>query len=1092
MVNRCSRAWCWTLLLALTVAVPVAAQNTVGEISGYVRDTAGGALPGVDVRILFPDIGVERSTQTNSAGFFLFAGLPTGRANLTAELSGFQRFVRKDLKVELNARMRLDITLQVGTVGEVMEVKGKEPLVSSSPDVAHLITGEQTKELAIDGRSYMQLITLVPGVSRNEGSYESGTSFRADGQQINGLRKDFASLTLDGAENLDVGSNATQVHNVSIDAVEEFKVISNPYDAEYGKAGGAQINVITKRGTKDFHGTAYDFSRDGRFDDKNFITGTKDKLNLKDYGWNLGGPLAFHSSADTRLFFFAGQEYKKLNSQVGLTQVVSVPSLLERSGNFSNSPKQPIDPLTGKPFPGGIIPPERLSHNGAALVGKFPLPDALLRAISTLTPTQVRDIREDILRLDLTLTNSASLSTRYLRDGVDQLEPYGDFGGNSAFAQVPTSHGRFSESMVTNLTQTLGSNILHDMTASAVKNDQFLIQTGDLFQRAGLNIPEIFPSNRGDRAPNIRTMTGYTLGTGLLGNDNPTRIIGNYYTIKNNLTALRGDHELKFGTYIGQFRKGEELRTPDAGAFTFSDTRSKGTGVALADALLGLYDRYTEADAAPYVDMRYNQAELYAQDHWQMRQNLSVSVGLRYQYMPGIYEIHDRIATFDPSRYDPALAPQIDSKGNLVPGTGLIINGMPAVGILQAGVNGTPRSLYRTPGNNFGPRLGFNWDPLNTGRTMVRGGFGIFYDRPVTNSTRNQGGSPPFVRTVEISGGSVDNPGGGVASTAPPGGFDALATNFKMPQVTAYSFGVQRELPWSIGADVSYVGNKARNLLRVRELNFVTPDPVTGLAPTPLNAYRPYRGYGRIILHETSARSDYDSLQVAINRRSSNDFSFGIAYTLSRARGDADSEDSTASSSLAQDPRNPGAEYGYQDFDRKHVLTVNYIYRLPFFRSREGLMGSLLGGWEVSGVTRYSTGRRLTVTAGTNTSIFGDQITLRANYVPGQDPNGAPAGGRTQSRWLNTAAFAKPAAGQLGTSPRNGIVGPSYLNTDLSVFKDVRIADKEKMQLRIEVFNVFNKKNFRTIDTNMNSTTFGAVTAIEPPRIVQLGAKLSF
>ncbi len=196
-----------------------------------------------------------------------------------------------------------------------------------------------------------------------------------------------------------------------------------------------------------------------------------------------------------------------------------MPSLLERSGNFSNSPKQPIDPLTGKPFPGGIIPPERLSHNGAALVAIFPLPDAALRAIGTLTPTQNRQIREDILRLDFALTNSSSLSTRYLRDNVDQLEPYGDFGGNSGFAQVPTSHGRFSDSFVTNLTQTIGANLLHDMTTSAVKNDQFLIQTGDFFQRAGLNIPEIFPSNRGNRAPNVRTLTGYTLGTGLLGND---------------------------------------------------------------------------------------------------------------------------------------------------------------------------------------------------------------------------------------------------------------------------------------------------------------------------------------------------------------------------------------------------------------------------------------------------------------------------------------------------------------------------------------------------------------------------------------------
>ncbi|HYS55956.1 MAG TPA: TonB-dependent receptor, partial [Thermoanaerobaculia bacterium] len=463
-----SRAWGWTLLLALMVVASASAQNTVGEISGYVRDSGGGALPGVDVRLVFPDIGVERSAQTNSGGFYVLPALPYGRADISAELSGFQRFVRKGLKVELNARMRVDITLQIGTLSEAIEVKGAEALISTSPDVAHLISGEQTKELAIDGRTYMQLVTLVPGVSRNEGSYESGTSFRADGQQINGLRKNFASLTLDGAENLDAGSNATQVHNVSIDAIEEFKIISNPYDAEFGKAGGAQINVVTKRGTKDFRGGAYSFLRDDRFDSENKITGQKDHLNLKDFGWNLGGPLVFHmSNADNaRLFFFAGQEYKKLDSQVGLTKIAAVPSALERVGDFSQSPRQPIDPTTGKPFQGGIIPTERLSRNGVALIAKFPLPDAAQRAFSTLTPTQNRNIREDILRLDSTLTNAASLSARYLRDTVNQVEPYGSFGGSSGFAQVPTSHARFSESLVANFTQTIGGQLLHDMTLS--------------------------------------------------------------------------------------------------------------------------------------------------------------------------------------------------------------------------------------------------------------------------------------------------------------------------------------------------------------------------------------------------------------------------------------------------------------------------------------------------------------------------------------------------------------------------------------------------------------------------------------------------
>ncbi|HEY3057232.1 MAG TPA: TonB-dependent receptor [Thermoanaerobaculia bacterium] len=1093
MSGRTARSWGWTLFFALMITSGAFAQNTVGEISGYVRDTTGSALPGVDVRVNFADIGVERSTQTNGEGFYVLPGLPNGRADITAELQGFQRFVRRAVDVELNARMRLNITMALGSFSETVEVKGEEPALASTPDVAHLISGEQTKELAIDGRTYMQLVTLVPGVSRNEGSYEAGTSFRADGQQINGLRKNLASLTLDGAENLDAGSNATQVNNVSIDAVEEFKIISNAYSAEFGKAGGAQINVVTKRGTKEFRGVLYGFLRDDRFDEVNFRTGEKDVLSFRNFGWNAGGPIALRM-ADTqssKLFFFAGQEYKKLESQVGLTRVVAVPSLLERRGDFSQSPKQPIDPTTGKAFTGGIIPAERLSRNGVALIAGFPLPDAGERAIATISPTQDRDIREDILRFDVALPRSSTLSARYIRDTVDQVEPYGSFGGTSGFAQVPTSHARLSDSFVSNFNQVFGASVLHDMTLSAVKNDQILLQTGDFYRRTGLNIPELFPSNRLDRAPNIRSLTGYTLGTGLLGNDYPTRIIGNYYTLKNNVTWLRGNHNLKAGTYFGQFRKGEEIRTPDAGAFTFSDTRTGGSRVALADALLGLFDRYTEADASPYADLRYNEIEVYGQDQWQIRPNLSLSIGLRYQYMPGAFDRHDRIATFDPKRYNAADAPQIDSRGNLVPGTGRIVNGLPVTGIVTAGVDGAPRSLYETDWNNFGPRFGFNWDPFNTARTMVRGGFGIFYDRPVFNSSRDQAASPPFVRTVEITNGSVDNPGGGAASTAPPGGFDALATDFQMPTIYAYSLGVQRELPWNIVAEVDYVGNQARHLLRVRELNYVTPNPATGLAPTPLNANRPYRGYGRIFINETTARSDYDSMQISINRRAAANLSFGIAYTLSRSRGDADSEDSSSSGSLAQDPRDPGAEYGYQDFDRRHVLAVNYIYRLPLFRSQEGLAGKLFGGWQVSGVTRYSSGRRLNITAGTNTSIFGDQITLRANLVPGQDPNSAPAGGRTQDRWLNIDAFARPGPGQLGTLPRNSVIGPSYFNTDLSVFKDVRVANSSKVQLRLEVFNVFNKKNYRTIETSMTNSRFGAVTEFEAPRIMQLGLKFT-
>ncbi len=753
--------------------------------------------------------------------------------------------------------------------------------------------------------------------------------------------------------------------------------------------------------------------------------------------------------------------------------------------------RRPNDPLTGQPFPGGIIPATRLNANGVSLAGRFPTPDAGSRNTATQSPLQQRDIREDIVRFDVRTGKGSSLSLRYIRDTIAQIEPRGSFGGSSAFAQVPTSHDRLSESFVVAHTAPFGSKNLNELTISAVKNNQDLLQTGDVYERDGLSIAEIFPGNRRGRAPNITSMTGYTLGTGLLGVDYPTHIIGNYYTVKDNFSMIRGGHSLKFGVYLGHFRKAEEIRTPDAGALTFADNRAGGSGVALADLLIGLYQQYTEADRAPLGNLRYNQFEIYAQDHWQIRPNLTVDYGLRYQVMPGPYERDDGIATFDPARYNPVQAPQIGATGNLVPGTGVIENGLPVAGIAKAGVDGVPRGLYATDWSNLAPRVGFTWDPRSDGKSAVRGGFGMYYDRPVFNSTRDQASSPPFVRTLQLSNGNIGNPGGGAASTAPPGGFDALATDFPMPTVYSWSIGYQRALPGKLALDVNYVGNRAENLLRVRELNFATPNPVTGVAPTPINANRPYRGYGRIFINETTARSDYHGLQVALNRRAK-DFSFGVAYTLSRARGDADSEDSSSSGSLAQDPRDPGAEYGYQDFDRRHVLAVNYIYYLPFHRGQKGAVGRILGGWQVSGITRFTTGRRLNVTTGTNTAIFGDQVTIRANLVPGQDPNAAPPGGRTELQWLNTAAFVRPATNQLGALPRNAVEGPSYFNTDLALFKSIKIDGDVKAQLRAECFNVFNVRNYRTVETNLTNARFGQVTAYEPQRIFQFGLKLTF
>lgn len=458
---------------------------------------------------------------------------------------------------------------------------------------------------------------------------------------------------------------------MSIDAIEEFKVLTSQYAAEYGKAGGAQINLVTRSGKRTFSGTGCLFLRDDRLDGDDFQTARKALLDFRTFGRTLGGPIAWKGFTERRskLFFFAAQEWKQLDSQVGLTRTATTPRLLERQGNYSQSPRVPIDPQTGKPFPGGVIPADRPSPSGLALASRFPRPDAGSRTIATLTPTQSRDIHETIVRLDARPGPAVTLTGRDIRDRVEQIEPFGSFGGSSAYAQVPTAHDRFSDSVLLSCSHVVGTRLFHDLSLSLVRNDQDLNQSGDLYGRTGIDVPGLFPLNRNDRAPNITSLTGYSLGTGLFGRQYPTHIVGNYDTIKDNITFARGAHSFNAGVSLGHFRKNEELRTPDAGSFTFTDTQTGGP------AWRSRICSSAGTTRTPRPTSRrtgYNQIEMYVQDHRQVRENVTLDYGVRYQYMPAMYERANRIATFDPALYDPALAPQLRAGGSIVPGTGLV------------------------------------------------------------------------------------------------------------------------------------------------------------------------------------------------------------------------------------------------------------------------------------------------------------------------------------------------------------------------------------------------------------------------------------
>lgn len=1087
--------------LAVIAAQPAAAQQTSSEISGYVKDAQGAVVPGVTVTVTYLAINLSRSAVSNRDGYFVLPSLPNGVCDVETELSGFRKEIRRGIKVDVAAKLRVDFALQVGGIEETVEVTFEKPPISTRPDVAQTVTSEQIRDIASDGRSFMQLVTLLPGVSVTDQGYEFGTSLRSANQVVNGTRGSMQSVTVDGGENQDAGSNTSLVHNVNVDAIDEFTVISE-YSAEAGRAAGPSVKVSTKRGTNKLVGSVAYYRRnsDWKLDGKDFATGKPAVLNFNNVSWTLGGPVALGTVRD-KLFFFAGQEWKSLENSTGMGQVRAVPSLREREGDFSQSSFNPRNPATGQPFPDRIIPPAMISPLGHQLVNLFPLPDTADGNRATYTAVQDRSIRQDIGRLDFKTSATSNLTFSYTRDNYDQIEPYGSFGGgigNTNFPLVPTSHARKSDTTRLMFTHQLGRSMIHEILVQGQRNNQDLLRTGTLHQRSGYTGPELFPSNRSGSLPDAVFRDTYESGSsGMLGQDYPTHVIGNYYTFKNTVTWIRANHNVKFGTYFVHNRKSEEIRRPDAGEFTFRNSGSR-TGVAIADALLGYAYQYQESDRAPLANMRYNQFEVFAHDHWQARPNLSLDLGARLYWMGAPYERDDMMSTFDPALYDPAAAPRIDSGGNLVAGTGsLDANGFPTTGIALAGSNGVPRGLYSSA-TKVAPRFGFNWDPTSSGTFAVRGGFGIYEQRETFNSTRDQAASPPFVRTlVFTSSGSspvtLQNPGGGVASRAPVSGFEALDRTWQTPTIYQWSLGVQKTLPARLVADINWVQNKQRHLLRVQELNFVEPDPVTGLAPTPTNANRPYLGYGRISINETTGNANYKGLQVAVNRRGTA-ASFGVSYTLSWARTDAHSEDSTSTSNMAQDPRHPELEWGFQQFDRRHVLAVNYILRLPFYTKQEGALGRLLGGWELSGVARLYSGQRQTPTAGTDSAIFGDTVQKRPNIVPGVDPYLAEDQRKqpTGTFLFNGAAFSAPAANELGNAPRFNLQMPFVKVFDVSLFKTVKLAHDVSVQLRIEAFNVFNIENYLAVETSATSTSFGQVQTWQNPRVVQLGARLAF
>ena len=1094
------------LLLSASIAP---SQTNSGRIFGTVHDASATGVSGASVRAVRTSTGQTLETKADPAGLFVFPNLPPGTYEVSVSASGFKTIKQTGIVLDVSSARTLDITMELGQLTQEISVAASaEQVQTESGDISRLIDERQISQIALNGRNHLQLLQLIPGsVSTNLNPLSIGLNLT---QAINGVTTASTYALLDGAENLDNGGDAIIITSPNIDAIAEVRVQTASYSAESGGRGGAIVNVITKSGTRQFHGTLFEFVRNDAFDARSFFSAQKPILRFNDYGVTLGGPIFIprHWNQDrNKLFFFVSEEWR-YNHQ-GQTQISFVPTAAERAGIFTQSRLGlPYDPTTKALFPNGVIPASRFSQNGPLLLNPYPLPNYTGAGGNyTVNGATQFDVREDLYRFDYLLSPRMQISYRWTADSNFIYQPFQ--GGNTGI--VPGLRPRPGVNTELTLTNTLSPTMVNVFEAAFSRNIVKALAYNSALKRStlGLTFPELYPSNDLGVGPsvNIDGIEPYNFGDRLNKfNDN--------FQLRDDFSLVRGSHTFRFGTHDVRNHTNENLGAPnqivDNGQVFFNTSAVATTRVALADALLGNFYQYKEDQTVPSSWSFATDLEFYAQDTWKVNRRLTLDMGLRYSYFFPLYNALGYGSEFLPSLYNPALAPQVNrADGSLVPGTGDPYNGIailgsswPAVAIGRLPQAGDPslNRLFRNlpkggvdvSAKNFAPRFGFAYDPSGHGMTAIRGAFGIFYDRQPNNFQDFYVTSPPFAKQSTVFNGNIDHPSGGTQKQFPPA-VSSSPTYMPTQQYMNFNFGVQQQLPFSVILDVSYVGTLGRHIVASENLNQLAPG--TLLQPqnagANINALAPYQGYSTVNTRIYGANSNYNSLQVAASRRLSSSLSFGLNYTFSKTLDTTDGG--------FQDIYNQSAEYGLASIHRKHILNVNYIYEIPFLRnSRNSFVRAALAGWEFSGVTTYQSGAPFSVTVPSDIAAIGVGSS-RATVIG--DPN-LPSDQRTVSHFFNTAAFLLPARmprGQFGTSGRNILIGPSFSQWDVALLKNFRFGERYNFQFRGESFNVFNHPSFTNINTTVRFDSagnpaqgFGAVTASGPGRVFQLGLKLLF
>lgn len=1043
------------------------AQVTTASILGTVTDETGAVVPSVQVTAINTATNLTRTANADQSGQYSIQFLPIGPYRLEANAAGFKKFVQTGIILELNQNARVNPVLQLGEVTESVSVVADAPLVNTTDaEIGRTVGNQEILTLPLVNRDVYSLLNLTPGVESSENSNAFG--FPEQRTMINGSVNGGA-----GSVNyfLDGGNNTTGLRNTgnaapNPDAVQEFRVITNSYGAEFGRFAGGVIDVVTKSGTNELHGSLFEFFRNDKLNANTWGALSKPPLRRNQFGGSLGGPII-----RDRTFFFGSYSGLRQRKQLYKNTAV-VPTGMERLGDFSASSRQPRDPLTGQLFPGGIIPVQRFDPVAKRILDQY-IPNANVPGnFFQVTEPNPLDSNEITGKVDHSISDMNRLTGSYYWNRGQETE--------ALSGTLPWSRRQFNwQQQNVNIgdTWTLSATTINDLRLTYMRNFG-----------GRLNTPEMSLGDLGSAyqiqgqpsLPQIAVAGYFTLGQGIAG-----PVAGsNYYGLRELLSINRGSHSLKLGGDFSLEKFIHDTTLNNYGVFNFDASK---TGNALSDFLLGLPVTMNQDTPITKIDNGWYSG-LFIQDDWRIHPRFTLNLGLRYDYQTPVTDPQDRKLTFIQGR-----------QSTVVPTA-------PA-GLLFPGDEGVSRSIINPDRNNFAPRVGFAWDPKGDGRTSVRGAFGVFYGSISGNEFNSMADRQPFaVRQRFNNVASLSNPYGllpggqspfpySYSPAAPrflfPAGVAGASLDFRWPYTYQLNFSVQRQLTSDLSVTGAYVGALGHKLPFTTDLNY----PVYGPGATTGNVdqRRPIQPgtLQNINMLNSTMNTAYHGLQISTEKRFARGFSFKGYYSFSKSIEGARMQNDTTDGG-AQNPLNLAAERGRTDNDRRHNLVMSAIWQPNYFNDMAPVARTILNGWTVSAIASVRSGLPFTVTAGSDRNLDGVNND-RANYVGGDaalDPN------RTRSevtdRWFNVGAFAVPGLGQNGSAGRNILDGPGLKNVDLGLFRDFAIREAMRLQFRAELTNAFNLVNLFNPTTALNSPAVGSIRTARDMRQAQLGLRLSF